>query len=35
MTGHYASADTGRLIALADRALDRLANRTIPRVANS
>jgi integrase len=34
MTGHYASADIGRLIGLANRVLDRIGTRTIVRVAN-
>ena len=34
MTDHYASADIGRLIGMANRVLDRMGTRTILRVAN-
>jgi integrase len=34
MTAHYASADIGRLIGMANRVLDRIGTRTILRVAN-
>jgi len=34
MTGHYASADVGRLVGLANRVLDRVGTQTILRVAN-
>jgi integrase len=34
MTGHYASADIGRLIMLANRVLERVGTRTLLRVAN-
>jgi len=34
MTDHYASADIGRLIAMANRVLERAETRTILRVAN-
>jgi len=34
MTDHYASADIGRLIGMANRVLDRAGTRTILRVAN-
>jgi len=34
ITSHYASADIGRLIGLANRMLERTATRTILRVAN-
>jgi len=34
MPGHYASADVGRLIGLANRVLDRVGTQTILRVAN-
>jgi hypothetical protein len=34
MPEHYASADVGRLMALANRVLDRVSTRTILRVAN-
>jgi integrase len=34
MPGHYASADIGRLIGLANRVLDRVGTQTILRVAN-
>lgn len=34
MTDHYASADIGRLIGMANRVLDRTGTRTILRVAN-
>ena len=33
MTDHYASADIGRLIGMANRVLDRTGTRTILRVA--
>lgn len=35
MPEHYASADVGRLVALANRVLDRVGTRTILRVANA
>lgn len=34
MSGHYASADVGRLVMLANRVLDRQETRTVLRVAN-
>jgi hypothetical protein len=34
MPSHYASADVGRLMAMANRAFERLGTRTILRVAN-
>jgi len=34
MSGHYASADVGRLLRLANLVLDRQESRTVLRVAN-
>ncbi len=34
MSGHYASADVGRLVELANLVLDRRETRTVLRVAN-